>query len=260
MTRALAVLTALAALTLALPAAGRPVTLKADTASEGQIVTLGDIFEDAGPAAAIPVANRTGSSVVIDAALVQSAARRAGLDWTNAEGLRKIVVHGGPAGVGGPAGAPVTQARAAAVSHANVEVLSWSRNLQTGEIVQPTDLTWVKVAAAPADSPTDTDALIGQSARRPLRAGAVVLARDVAAAQVIKAGDVVTVTYEADGISLTMQGKALAAAGVGDALSVQNPTSKKIVQALVPGPGQAVVGPAAEQMRAVNRSTRIAAR
>ena len=76
----------------------------------------------------------------------------------------------------------------------------------------------------------------------------------------IKAGDVVTVTYEADGISLTMQGKALAAAGVGDALSVQNPTSKKIVQALVTGPGQAVVGPAAEQMRAVNRSTRIAAR
>jgi flagella basal body P-ring formation protein FlgA len=86
-----------------------------------------------------------------------------------------------------------------------------------------------------------------------------VLAHDVAAALVIKSGDLVSVTYEADGISLTLEGKAMASAGVGETLAVMNPQSKKIVQAVVSGPGQAVVGPAASQMK-LTRSLRYAAR
>jgi flagella basal body P-ring formation protein FlgA len=81
----------------------------------------------------------------------------------------------------------------------------------------------------------------------------------VGAAQVIKSGDIITVLFEADGISLALQGKAMAAAGVGEGLAVQNLTSKKIIQAMVTGPGQAVVGPAADQMKTV-RSTRYAVR
>ena len=75
----------------------------------------------------------------------------------------------------------------------------------------------------------------------------------------IKAGDIVTVTYEADGVSLALQGKAMGAAGVGETLAVQNTASKKIIQAMVTGPGQAVVGPAADQLKSA-RSTRYAAR
>src|SRR4051812_24198210 len=83
---------------IATPAlAGQAVSLKADTASADEIVTLGDLFDGAGAAARTPVATRTAASVVLDAAAVQAAARRAGLDWANAEGLHKIVVHGGPA-------------------------------------------------------------------------------------------------------------------------------------------------------------------
>lgn len=254
--RKLALLAAAAALTIASPAlAGRAVTLRADTASEGATVTLGDIFEGAGSAAGVPVASRTGASVVLDAGLVQAAARRAGLDWANAEGLHKIVVHGGPAAVGAPGLAAATSA-----ARGNVEVLSWARSLQAGEIVQPTDLVWIKVAAAPGDAPSDADAVIGQAAKRPLRAGAVVQAHDVAAPVVIKSGDIVTVTYDADGVSLSMQGKAMASGSVGEALAVQNPASKKIVQTVVAGPGEAVVGPAADQLRSGNHSVRYAAR
>src|SRR5258708_34097820 len=87
--RRIALLAAAAALTFAGPAlAGRAVTLKADTASAGGTVTLGDIFEGAGPAADTPVANRAGATVSPDAALGQAAARPAGLAWANAEGLR----------------------------------------------------------------------------------------------------------------------------------------------------------------------------
>jgi len=241
-------LAAAAAALLASPAlAGTPVTLKADTANANGIVTLSDLFDGAGAAGATPVAARPGASVVLDAAAVQAIARRAGLDWANAEGLRKIVVHGGAAAPGAPA-------------RANVEVLTYARSLAAGEIVQPTDLVWAKVAAAPADAPGDADAVIGQAAKRPVRAGAVVQARDVGAAIVVKSGDLVVVAYDADGVSLAMQGKALGQGGVGDVVPVQNPTSKKTIQAIVTGPGQAIVGPAADQLKLTRPSVRYAAR
>ena len=90
--------------------------------------------------------------------------------------------------------------------------------------------------------------------KRPLRAGATVSARDVSAPQVIKSGDLITVTYEDGGISLVLQGKAMAAAGLGETLAVQNIASKKIIQAVASGPGQAVVGPAADQLKALPRT------
>jgi flagella basal body P-ring formation protein FlgA len=240
---------ALAAMAASPALAGRPVTLKADTANANGVVTLSDLFDGAGEAGGTPVATRAGTSVVLDAGVVQAIARRAGLDWANAEGLRKIVVHGGPAA-----------ASPASVARGNVEVLSYARSLAAGEIIQPTDLVWTKVAAAPTDAPTDADAVIGQAAKRPLRAGAVVMSRDVGTAQVVKAGDLVSVAYDNDGVSLSMQGKAMGAAGVGETLSVQNPSSKKIVQAIVTGPGQAVVGPAADQLKLTRPVVRYAAR
>jgi flagella basal body P-ring formation protein FlgA len=243
------VLTLCFALALAGPAlAGRGVSLKADTVSGDSVVTLGDLFDGAGVAGRVAVAERKGQTLVLDAAALQAAARRAGLDWDNPDGLRKIVVRAG-----------VSNSPGAGAGHGNVEVLTYTRSLNAGEIVQPTDLSWIKVAAAPADSPGDAGAVIGQAAKRPLRAGAVVQARDVGSAVVIKPGDVVTVTYEADGISLSLEGKAMGAAGIGEALAVQNTQSKKTVQTMVVGPGQAVVGPAAQDIKTA-RSLRYAAR
>jgi len=62
--RALALLAA-AALAVAAPAlAGTAVTLKADTVSADAVVTLGDLFDGAGAAAATPVATRYGAEAV----------------------------------------------------------------------------------------------------------------------------------------------------------------------------------------------------
>lgn len=241
---------ALAMSAMAGPAlAGQAVSLRPDVGDTDGVITLGDLFAGAGAAAHVPVATRSGSTVVLDAGAVQGAARRAGLDWANAEGLHKIVVHSGAAETAAPASA----------ARGNVEVLTYTRSLNTGDIVQPTDLTWIKAAAAPRDAPNDADMVIGQAAKRPLRAGGVVLAHDIGAARVIKPGDIVTVTYDADGISLSLEGKAMGTAGVGDTLAVQNTLSKKVVQTVVTGPGQAVVGPAADQMKSA-RSLRYAAR
>jgi flagella basal body P-ring formation protein FlgA len=231
--------------------AGQAVALRGQVLDSDGTVTLGDLFAGAGAAAATPVASRTGRTLMLDARAVQAAARRAGLDWANAEGLARIVVEGGAAEA-------VSGTSASAVVRGNVEVLTYARNLASGEIVQPEDLVWGKAVAAPNDAPSDAAQVIGLAARRPLRAGTAVSSRDIAAAQVIKSGEIISVTYQNEGISLTLQAKAMSAAAVGDSVSVQNIDSKKVIQAVAAGPGQAVVGPAADRLKA--SSTRYALR
>lgn len=233
----IALLLALGAALAASPALAGPVSLKADVADSDGRVTLGDLFDGAGGAAGMLVATRVGPTVVLDAGAVQMMARRAGLDWSNPNGLRRIVVRGGAA-ASAPAG------------RGNVEVLTWARSLNAGEIVQPEDMVWGKAAGAPSDAPRDADAIIGMAARRPLREGASVSVRDVSAQQVIKAGEMVQITWSSGGITLSLQGKAMSAAAAGQTFNVQNTVSKKLIEAVATAPGQAVTGPEALRLKA----------
>jgi flagella basal body P-ring formation protein FlgA len=57
-------------------------------------------------------------------------------------------------------------------------------------------------------------------------------------------------------VSLSLQGKALQSAATGEAFSVMNPASKKVLQAVAVGPGEAVVGPQANLARSsLDRNT-----
>lgn len=243
----LKLLVTVAGLALAGPSlAATPVTIRADAFDADGVVTLGEIFDGAGAAAQTPVASRTGQTVMLSASVVRAAAARAGLDWANAEGLRQIVVRSG------------AQA-AATAGRTNVDVLTWTRSIAVGEIIQPQDVVWGKAALAPAGAPSDPDRVVGLAARRTLRAGAAVGSTDVSAPQVVKANDIVTLLFEDSGISLSLQAKALGAGAVGETISVQNTNSRKTIQAVVTGPGSAVVGPAAQQFR-LTHTTRFAAR
>jgi len=229
---------------IAAPAlAGQLVSLKSQVFDTDGVITLDEVFENAGSAGKAVVALRQGQTAVLDAALVQALARRNGLDWSNPTGLRRIVVGG----------------QVVSAQKANVDVLTYARNLSAGEIVQPQDLLWAKVAEAPGDAASDADQLIGMVAKRPLRMGAAAIRRDVSAQVVIKPGDLVTVSFEAEGISLSLQAKAIGAAAIGEVVDIQNISSKKIIQAVATGPGQAVIGARADQVRAAAR-TQIALR
>lgn len=254
----LAAAATLAISALSAPAhAGAPVTLRMDTTDADGRITLGDLFDGvSGPAANIVIAPRMGPTAVLEAGQVQVSARRAGFDWSNSNGIRRIIVREGQDNGGVSAGGKTL----AGAPRGNVEVLAYARSLSAGEIVQPQDLVWVKMAGAPMDAPRDADAVIGLAAKRPLREGAAVQSRDVAAAQVIKTGDLVTVTYDDGGISLSLQGKAMAAAATGDVFAVQNTLSKKIIQAVATGPGAAAVGPQAQGLQARSQPVRFAAR
>jgi flagella basal body P-ring formation protein FlgA len=224
--------------------AGQAVVLKNDVVASGP-VTLGDLFDGAGSAAGVIIAPPVKSgSLVLDVSLVQQAAGRAGLDWTNPQGVRLVIVHAGASASAADTATSVSRPGAV------VQVLAYSHSLEAGEIIQADDLTWAKAVQAPAGAPRDADQLIGKAARRPLREGSPASTRDVVEATVIKKGDMVRVSYTNDEVSLTMQGRAASSAAVGEPVSVVNTTTKITIQAIASGPDKAVVGPEAEQIRA----------
>lgn len=254
MKRALVLAAALTA--FAAPAVAGPVNLLPDPVDDDGRITLGELFDDAGAASSVVVGRRVGATAVLEASQVQIAARRAGLEWSNPTGLRRIVVREGGAvpaeasarpavaSVGAPA--PVS-ARAGA----GVEVLTYARSLAAGDVVQPEDVIWAQVQShlAPAGAPQDAEVVIGLQAKRALRAGSPVAPRDLASPQVIARNDMVEVAYISDGVELTVTGKATRNASAGEAVPILNVQSNRTIDAVAVAPGRAVAGPAAQAAR-----------
>ena len=165
--------------------------------------------------------------------------------------IRKLVISATLLALATPvlAGQPVTLKDRPAAGR-SVQALAYARNIAAGEIVGAADMVWSDNAVAPADAPGDPDAVIGMVARRPLRAGAAVQSRDLSNPLVIKRDDTISVAFEAAGISLLLQGKALKDAAVGESVQVLNTQSKKVIDAVATGPGKAAVGPRAEAFKA----------
>ena len=223
--------------------AAQPVTLKASPTDADGRITLSDLFDGANSNAVVAVGPKPGASVVLDAARIQEAARDAGLSWANPAGVRRIVVRAAAGATPGPAVSHAAAQRGA------VEALTYARSLNAGAVVTADDLTWAPVARAPVDGLDDAEAAIGLALKKPVRAGTAVSSRDLGAARVIAKNDSVSVHYRAGRVNLTLQGKALTAAAVGEPVRILNAQSKSVVEAIAAGPGLAVVGPQADALK-----------
>jgi flagella basal body P-ring formation protein FlgA len=241
----------------AIAIAGQPVELKPHPVARGYI-TLGDLFENANETAAKVVvihAPPAGLDAVLEATEIQMLARREGLDWSNAQGLVHITVASLPGGA--PSGRSLS-AHAGGRSSRRVSpddsgqdrTLVYARNLAAGEILDASDLRWSTDGAAGGDSLDNPALAIGKSARHTVHAGAPVEPYDLASPKLIHAGDAVEVAYENDGIVLTLEGKAASDATLGETVEVINTSSKKTIEAVASAPGRAVVGPAADVLKA----------
>jgi len=71
----------------------------------------------------------------------------------------------------------------------------------------------------------------------------------VAGSLAVRRNELVSVTWSANGLSLTMSGTAQKDGSVGDLIQIQNPSSKKMIDAVIIAPGRAVAGQAADQIR-----------
>jgi len=233
------------------------VALREQPTSHGDSVTLGDVFDGLSTSAAIVViahASPPGLDTVIEAETAQMAVHRAGFNWANEKGYHRISVasESGPAAPP-PVSQPVAHAKAAPKHHARTAgVLTYARNIAAGDIISASDLVFSSDAVSPDDGVADPDAAIGKAARHALRAGSPTAVRDLVWPKVIKRDDLISVIFEEDGVSLTLEAKAMGDASVGDSVEVTNLQSKKVIEAVCIGAGQAVVGPRADAIKTAN--------
>lgn len=115
-----------------------------------------------------------------------------------------------------------------------------ARPISRGERVQPSmvDQKTVVVNALRRGSITRMDQLTGMEMRRPVNAGTVFTPDLVAAPDAVARGDHVIITARSGQFSVSARGKALANAGIGEQVLIENLTSSRRVRARVTGPGQ----------------------
>ena len=234
---------------------GPVLSLKANPRSDKSQITFGDVFDNAGAYANAPIARSPGRGqmVVFGAGPLQARARAAGLNWPNNEGVRQIVVNG-PGRIdplipiqptaSTPSVPDIRQrASAPAAGPARPEALAvLGRTIQRGEAIQAEDVVWIDTpSTAPRDALADPEALIGKTAKRVLLANTPLRAMDVMDTPSVRRNEPVTLIYEAEGLKLSVRGKALADAAIGANVKVLNPKSNKVLEAIVDGPGTARV-------------------
>ena len=124
-----------------------------------------------------------------------------------------------------------------------------NHDIARGETIGAADLEFGTIPSNTVFSGivTSVDQLKGMEARRLLRAGEVVRTDDVRRPIVVTKGSIVTMTFEAPGVTLTASGRALSEGGVGDTVTIQNPASFRQISCIVTGPGavRASAAPAA---------------
>lgn len=110
-------------------------------------------------------------------------------------------------------------------------------NIQTGRIINASDIEFVQIKESDFTSDTIADAqsLIGMTSRRLILAGHPVKESETIAPKIIARGDVVTLNLQQGVLSLSIQAKALENGAKGDLIRVVNTTSNQTLQAEVTG-------------------------
>lgn len=122
--------------------------------------------------------------------------------------------------------------------YADVAVLT--RNLGRGDVITPQDvqLRRMNTAQAGFGHIEDIERVVGMELRRPLRSGETVRLSHLLVPEIVRRGDSVILEAQNGGLSVVMEGTALANGKVGDQIQVRNSTSERVVDATVVGPGR----------------------
>ena len=129
-----------------------------------------------------------------------------------------------------------------------IEAAVATRPLGRGDVIKAGDIV---IERRPknefsSEPPALADAVVGQAARRVVRAGQPLRTADLMKPEIVLKNDTVMIYYEVPGIVLTMRGKALESGAEGDLVNVLNVNSKRTIQGAVTGPGRVtVMGPGA---------------
>jgi flagella basal body P-ring formation protein FlgA len=119
-----------------------------------------------------------------------------------------------------------------------------AHGMSIGDVFSPADVTETKLPRerVASDAITNSQQLVGKAARRILRAGETVRAGDIAEPVVVHKGELVTIVLNTAGMQLTAQGKAVEDGAMGASIRVTNTQSSRVIDTVVAGPNQVVVG------------------
>jgi flagella basal body P-ring formation protein FlgA len=124
-----------------------------------------------------------------------------------------------------------------------VEVVVLARNVQPGEVLTPEDVAVAQRSSAslPYDYLSGREQAVGLVMRRTQQAGAVVTAAALEAPEVVRRGELVTLTSGSGPISVKSEGTALEPARLNQRLKVRS-ASGRVIEGTAEGPGQVRVG------------------
>ncbi len=153
--------------------------------------------------------------------------------------------------IGREQGASPTRLRFTGTVIETMETTVVSRSVERGEILKSADVVVERRPKSEVGAdPAPRDRAVGMQVRKAVRTGQVLRMPDLAKADLVQRDQNVTLIYEANGLYLTMRGKAVEAGSEGDTVSVMNLQSKRTVQGIVTGPGQVTMSVVAPRLTA----------
>ncbi|MDR6673089.1 flagellar basal body P-ring formation chaperone FlgA [Xanthomonas sp. 1678] len=123
------------------------------------------------------------------------------------------------------------------------DVLVLSRGLAAGETVGAADMVSEKrdVARIVGAAMTDPAVAIGRVVRRTLPAGTLLSASDLVAQRLVRRGDNVALVARSGALEVRMAGRALSDGGENERVTVENLSSRRVVQGTVSQNGDVLV-------------------
>lgn len=123
------------------------------------------------------------------------------------------------------------------------DVVALARGVAAGETLGPADITHVRrdTARIAGAVLTDPGLVVGRVARRALAAGTLLGPGDLVAPRLIRRGDSVALVSRRGGVEVRVAGKALGDAGEAERVSVENLSSRRVVQGIVAAGGDVLV-------------------
>jgi len=134
-----------------------------------------------------------------------------------------------------------------AFAESGVRIVVPVHDIARGQTIMDSDLTFATVpgTALMGGTVTNVAAVKDMEARRMLHAGEALRTDDVRRPVVVTKGQTVTMLFRAPGVELTAMGRAMGEGGIGDTVTVQNPSSFRMISGVISAPGTVVAtGPA----------------
>ncbi len=121
-----------------------------------------------------------------------------------------------------------------------IETAVAARDLVPGSILSEDDLAMARVPYT-GRAGNGVDALVGRKTLEALLKGQPITIADTSVNQIVKAGSTVVLIVRDDGVQVTADVVARTSGGLGDQVSVYNPSTNKALSGTVTGPGTVVL-------------------